>query len=78
LEYFIYLVEDEDDHIDLFIKKIETNTTTNEEQEHLLQWAYTINGQHLDIFVDEMLLYQLDTPPEPEKLNEIIEKLDKF
>ncbi|MDR2541401.1 MAG: hypothetical protein LBD11_06710 [Candidatus Peribacteria bacterium] len=74
LEYFVYLIEDEADHIDLFIKKVETQD--DEEEEHLLQWTYTTTSQHLDIFVDEMLLYQFTK--DNKEANGITDKLNKF
>jgi hypothetical protein len=54
----VYLVEDEEFHLDLFIKKVDTNTETQEEDEHLLQRSYHTQLQTLNIFVDEILLYQ--------------------
>jgi hypothetical protein len=70
----VYLVEDEENHIDLFIKKVETNSVTDVETEHLLQWSYTTTTQEVDVLVDEVLLYQLKTDTSPE----ILSKLDKF
>jgi len=75
LEYFIYLVEDEENHLDLFIKKVETNTITDVEDEHLLQRSYNTSTQTLDIFVDEILLYQF---PSSINTTEITTKLEKF
>lgn len=75
LEYFVYLIEDETDHVDLFIKKVETQND-EEEDEHLLQWSYTTTGQHLDIFVDEMLLYQFTA--KTTEANGVLDKLNKF
>ncbi|MDR0859478.1 MAG: hypothetical protein LBO09_00390 [Candidatus Peribacteria bacterium] len=74
LEYFVYLIEDETDHIDLFIKKVETQE--DEEDEHLLQRSYTTTNQHLDIFVDEMLLYQFTQ--DNKEANGVLDKLNKF
>ncbi|GHV25346.1 hypothetical protein FACS1894176_03600 [Bacteroidia bacterium] len=74
LEYFVYLIEDEADHIDLFIKKVETQD--DEEDEHLLQRTYTTTSQHLDIFVDEMLLYQFTK--DNKEANGVTDKLNKF
>jgi hypothetical protein len=51
-------VEDEEHYTDLFIKKVDTNNQTQEENEHLLQWSYHTQLQTLDVFVDEFLLYQ--------------------
>jgi transcription initiation factor IIF auxiliary subunit len=48
------LIEEENEPIDLYIKKIET--TNEEEIEHLLQFSY--NNKVLDIFVDEIILYE--------------------
>jgi hypothetical protein len=76
----VYLVEDEENHIDLFIKKVETHSGTEEEEEHLLQWSYTTTNQNLDIFVDEILLYQFGEGEEDfsDKKTEIIDKAHKF
>jgi hypothetical protein len=68
-------VEDEEQHIDLFIKRVETDNDTQEEVEHLLQRSYTTDSQHLDIFVDEILLYQIGKKADDRT---IIDKLDKF
>ena len=79
LEYFIYLVEDEENHSDLFIKKVQTNNETEDEIEHLLQWSYNSENNNLDIFVDEILLYQIENGnSEEEKRNLIVSKIDKF
>lgn len=80
LEYFIYLVEDEDNHSDLFIKKVETNNEDSDEEEHLLQWSYNKDQHSLDIFVDEVILYELkqQATEEENKKNQIMEKLNKF
>ncbi|MDR2191019.1 MAG: hypothetical protein LBP53_07865 [Candidatus Peribacteria bacterium] len=69
------MVEDEENHIDLFIKKVDTDNETQEEDEHLLQCSYHTQLQTLDIFVDEVLLYQLE-----KNANEriILDKLEKF
>ena len=57
LEYLFYLIEDEDEPIDLYIKKVETNQETGEESEHLVQFSYNLDKE-LDIFVDEIILYE--------------------
>ncbi|MDR0607875.1 MAG: hypothetical protein LBG52_06105 [Candidatus Peribacteria bacterium] len=74
LEYFVYLIEDEINHLDLFIKKVETQN--EEEHEHLLQWSYDTSKQHLDILVDEILLYQLDETAA--ETSGVFDKLNKF
>jgi len=78
LEYFIYLIEDEEHRRDLFIKKVETNHQGEEEAEHLLQWSYHSQQHKLDIFVDEIILYELGTEIEDSKRKLIGEKLNKF
>jgi hypothetical protein len=80
IEYQIYLIEDEEDHTDLFFKKIETKTETGDEEEHLIQWTYNKTKDKLDVFVDEVILYEIgDGHTEEEKWeNMIIEKLNKF
>lgn len=80
IEYQIYLIEDEENHTDLFFKKIETQIESGEEEEHLIQWTYHKDIDKLDIFVDEMILYEIgDGHSEaPRRENDIIEKLNKF
>ena len=55
IEYLFYLIEEEDEPIDLYIKKIETDN--DEENEHLVQFSYNENKE-LNIFVDEVILYE--------------------
>ena len=57
LEYLFYLIEEEDEPIDLYIKKIETVQETWEENEHLVQFSYN-EDKELNIFVDEVILYE--------------------
>ena len=57
LEYLFYLIEEEDEPIDLYIKKIETNQGTWGEDEHLVQFSYN-EDMELNIFVDEVILYE--------------------
>ena len=57
LEYLFYLIEEEDEPIDLYIKKVETNLEDNEEIEHLVQFSYN-ETKELNIFVDEIILYE--------------------
>ena len=57
LEYFLYLIEQEDEPIDLFIKKLETNKETWDEIEHLVQFSYDMD-KNLNVFVDEVILYE--------------------
>jgi hypothetical protein len=57
LEYLFYLIEEEDEPIDLYIKKVETYQGNEEENEHLLQFSYN-KDKELNIFVDEIILYE--------------------
>jgi hypothetical protein len=57
LEYLFYLIEEENEPIDLYIKKVETNQENWEENEHLVQFSYNENKE-LNIFVDEIILYE--------------------
>ena len=57
LEYLFYLIEEEDEPIDLYIKKVETQQNSQEETEHLVQFSYNENKE-LNIFVDEVILYE--------------------
>jgi hypothetical protein len=57
LEYLFYLIEEEDEPIDLYIKKVETIQETWEENEHLVQFSYN-EDKELNIFVDEVILYE--------------------
>ena len=57
LEYLFYLIEEENEPIDLYIKKVETNQESEEEDEHLVQFSYNENKE-LNIFVDEIILYE--------------------
>ena len=57
LEYLFYLIEEKDEPIDLYIKKVETDQGNWEEVEHLLQFSYNENKE-LNIFVDEVILYE--------------------
>ncbi|MDR0282110.1 MAG: hypothetical protein LBI53_02000 [Candidatus Peribacteria bacterium] len=72
-EYDNYLVEDEENNIDIFIKKTDVNH--EEEEEHLLQRSYNTEQKKLNIFVDEILLYEYD---EQQTNTQISGKLDKF
>ena len=56
IEYLFYLIEEENEPIDLYIKKVETNQD-NEENEHLVQFSYN-EEKELNIFVDEIILYE--------------------
>lgn len=53
--------EEEDDTLELFIKKVLQNTH-QEEEEHLLQFVYHPSDHSLKILVDEEPLYAL--PPQ--------------
>ena len=57
LEYLFYLIEEEGEPIDLYIKKIETDQKSSEETEHLVQFSYN-EDKELNIFVDEVILYE--------------------
>ena len=57
LEYLFYLIEEKDEPIDLYIKKVEIIQETWEENEHLVQFSYNENKE-LNIFVDEIILYE--------------------
>ena len=57
LEYLFYLIETEDEPIDLYIKKVETDKESWEENEHLVQFSYN-KDKELNIFVDEIILYE--------------------
>jgi hypothetical protein len=56
-EYLFYLIEEKDEPIDLYIKKVEVNRENEQENEHLLQFSYNENKE-LNIFVDEIILYE--------------------
>jgi hypothetical protein len=55
LEYLFYLIEEENEPIDLYIKKV--NKENEEESEHLVQFSYN-RDKELNIFVDEIILYE--------------------
>ena len=57
LEYLFYLIEEEDEPIDLYIKKVEVDQWNWEENEHLVQFSYN-KDQELNVFVDEVILYE--------------------
>ena len=57
LEYLFYLIEEQNEPIDLYIKKVETDQETSEEIEHLVQFSYN-EDKELNIFVDEVILYE--------------------
>ena len=57
LEYLFYLIEEKDEPIDLYIKKVETNKENEQESEHLVQFSYN-KSKELNIFVDEVILYE--------------------
>jgi hypothetical protein len=57
LEYLFYLIEEENEPIDLYIKKVETDQVDLEENEHLVQFSYN-EDKELNIFVDEVILYE--------------------
>lgn len=78
LEYYIYLVEDEEENTDLFVRKVETDNQTQEETEHLLQWNLNYAKNLLNVFVDEILLFELSDEEDQKYQNDIIAKLYKF
>jgi len=57
LEYLFYLIEEKDEPIDLYIKKVETNQENWEENEHLVQFSYN-EDKELNVLVDEIILYE--------------------
>lgn len=56
LEYLFYLIEEKNEPIDLYIKKVEINKEEDED-EHLVQFSYD-EDKELNIFVDEVILYE--------------------
>ena len=64
LEYLFYLIEEEGEPIDLYIKKVETNQENEDENEHLVQFSYN-EDKELSIFVDEIILYEKINKSEP-------------
>ena len=79
LEYLFYLIEEEDQPIDLYIKKVETNQESWEENEHLVQFSYN-EDKELNIFVDEIILYEKINKSEPDTpgYNDTKAILEKF
>ena len=79
IEYLFYLIEEENEPIDLYIKKVETDQGTEEENEHLVQFSYNKN-QELNIFVDEVILYEWINKlnPETQEYNDTKAILEKF
>lgn len=77
LEYLFYLIEEEDEPIDLYIKKVET--TDEEENEHLVQFSYN-EDKELNIFVDEVILYERINKSDPNtpEYNDTKTILEKF
>jgi len=78
LEYLFYLIEEDDEPIDLYIKKVETNQESWEENEHLVQFSY--NNKELSIFVDEVILYEMINKAESDssEYNDTKAILEKF
>jgi len=76
IEYLFYLIEEEDEPIDLYIKKVEIN---QEEDEHLVQFSYN-EDKELNIFVDEIILYEKINKSNPESIeyNDTRTILEKF
>ena len=58
LEYYFYLIEEPGEPVDLFIKKVNTNLESEEEDEHIVQFSYNWEEKFLNIFVDEVILYE--------------------
>ena len=79
LEYLFYLIEEENEPIDLYIKKVETYKNDEEETEHLAQFSYN-KEQNLDIFVDEVILYETINKYDPNstEYNDTKSILEKF
>ena len=79
LEYLFYLIEEENEPVDLYIKKVETNKENWEENEHLVQFSYNENKE-LNIFVDEVILYEKINKSDPEivEYNDTKTILEKF
>ena len=79
LEYLFYLIEENDQPIDLYIKKVETNQESWEENEHLVQFSYN-KDKELNIFVDEVILYEKINKSEPDTpgYNDTKAILEKF
>ena len=79
LEYLFYLIEEEDEPIDLYIKKVETNKEGEEENEHLVQFSYD-KDKELNIFVDEVILYERINKSDPNttEYNDTKSILEKF
>jgi len=79
LEYLFYLIEEENEPVDLYIKKVETNKENWEENEHLVQFSYNENKE-LNIFVDEVILYEKINKSDPEivEYNDTKAILEKF
>ena len=77
LEYLFYLIEEEDEPIDLYIKKVETNQ--EDENEHLVQFSYN-KDKELNIFVDEVILYERINKSDPNntEYNDTKTILEKF
>ena len=78
LEYLFYLIEEENEPIDLYIKKVENNQESWEENEHLVQFSY--NNKELNIFVDEVILYEMINKAESDssEYNDTKAILEKF
>jgi hypothetical protein len=77
LEYLFYLIEEENEPIDLYIKKVETNQ--EDENEHLVQFSYN-EDKELNIFVDEVILYEKINKSDPDtwEYNDTKAILEKF
>jgi len=80
LEYYFYLIEEPNEPVDLFIKKVNTNLETGEEDEHMVQFSYNWEEKTLDIFVDEVILYEKINKSEPTESSWLDTKsiLEKF
>ena len=79
LEYLFYLIEEENEPIDLYIKKVELNEENGEESEHLVQFSYNMDKE-LNVFVDEVILYERINKSEPNNVeyNDTKAILEKF
>ncbi|MDR0369760.1 MAG: hypothetical protein LBH96_04565 [Candidatus Peribacteria bacterium] len=60
---------------------MEKHNETSEEEEHLLQRSFNKATQKLEVFVDEVILYEEKVEEKVEEENQrtqILEKLNKF
>jgi hypothetical protein len=79
LEYLFYLIEEKDEPIDLYIKKVEIYQENEQENEHLVQFSYN-EDKELNVFVDEVILYERinKSSPDTPEYNDTKTILEKF